>query len=162
MKVRNMSTPNVVRIEVEPLSKRNMSGKHEKGEVSKSSVSRNTQTVVSESSKQKNVLQKQKQKVVEKIPKSRHRKGLENEKCVFVETEKSGQKEAKLVQKERVLAEKIKEWDHFFNTERAVVKSDQEVFVRKKAKEGFGQKRAKLGEGFAKKGQFQMKRFRRI
>ena len=73
-------------------------------------------------------------------------------KCVFVETEKSGQKEAKLVQKERVLAEKIKEWDHFFNTERAVVKSDQEVIVRKRAKEGFGQKRAKLGKNRAKEG----------
>ena len=69
--------------------------------------------------------------------------------CVLVGSEKSGQKQAILVQKERVLGEKIKEWDHFFNTERAVVKSDQEVIVRKRLKEGFGQKRTKLGkEGF--------------
>ena len=117
--------------------KRNMSRESEKNEnghesesVEKAKVTKFTASrpyVVLKNVRKQETGSSKQGKVESVLPKSRHRKGSESEKSFGLKTEGIGQKfkNEKSVQKEKVLEGKVKIWDHFFGTERAVLKNSE-------------------------------------
>ena len=79
------------------------------------------QILIRENIKQK-IISSRQIEASEKVPLSRHRKEKVIEENLLGQPKKSGQKVNKIVQKENIIQEKVKIWDHHFNTEQAVMK----------------------------------------